>query len=341
MKLSPRDLPGYAARPEARRTGLLFYGADPMRIALRRKELVDNLIGPSGEEEMRLTRMQATELRRDPAQLADAVKAQGFFPGPRVVLVEGATEALAAPILATLQDWQEGDAQIIVTAGQLKAASKLRKAFEGHANAYATGVYDDPPSREEIAAILDKAGLGNAPQEALRDLTALALVLDPGDFRQTVEKLALYKHGDVSPLSAEDIAACAPATTEADLDDILALVAEARTGEIGPVLRKLQAQGTQPVALCIAALRHFRMLYAVAAHPGGPGQGIGALRPPVFGPRRDRVQRQASKWGAPRLEQALTLITECDLTLRSANQHAPAMALVERMLIRLAMMAAR
>ena len=65
------------------------------------------------------------------------------------------------------------------------------------------------------------------------------------------------------------------------------------------------------------------------------------MRPPIFGPRRDRMLRQAQKWGVVRLEQALTLLTDTDLQLRSAGQHAPAMALVERTLIRLAMMAAR
>jgi len=61
----------------------------------------------------------------------------------------------------------------------------------------------------------------------------------------------------------------------------------------------------------------------------------------VYGPKRDRMQRQAQHWGAARLEQALSMMTDTDLALRSAGQSAPAMALVERTLIRLAMLAAR
>ena len=61
----------------------------------------------------------------------------------------------------------------------------------------------------------------------------------------------------------------------------------------------------------------------------------------MFGPRRDRILKQAQGWRLPRLEMALGLITETDLQLRSAGQHAPAMALVERTLIRLAMLAKR
>ncbi|WP_113912518.1 DNA polymerase III subunit delta [Roseovarius dicentrarchi] len=337
MKLSPRDAPAYFARPDPARAGLLIYGADPMRIALRRAEVIAALVGPTGEEEMRVTRMAAGELRKDPARLNDAVKAASFFPGPRVAFVEDATEAMAAPILAALQDWREGDAQIIVTAGQLKPTSKLRKTFEAHKNAYIAAIYDEPPSRAEIEETLAKSGLKNIGQDALRDLHDLARALDPGDFRQTMDKLALYKLDDTAPLTPEDIAACAPASVEADLDDILHIVAESRSGEIGPMMKRLRAQGVQPVALCIAATRHFRTLYTAASDPGGVSQGIARMRPPVFGPRRDRMQRQAQAWGAANLETALGLLTETDLALRSAAQTAPQMPLVERALIRLAM----
>ena len=341
MKLSARDALGYFARPEPDRTGLLIYGSDGMRVALKRQEVIAALIGPEGEDEMRLSRLPASDLRKDPAMLLDAIKAQGFFPGPRVVFVEDATDALAPVVSAALAEWADGDARVIITAGQLKAASKLRKLFEGHKNAYAAGIYDDPPSRAEIETILAAVGLTGVGTDAMTDLMALSRELGPGDFRQTMEKLALFKLGDDTPVTSGDIAACAPTSTEAALDDVLNILAEARSGEIGPVMKKLKAQGVQPVSLCIGATRHFRALYTAASDPAGAAQGIARMRPPIFGPRRDRMLRQAQKWGAVRLEQALTLLTDTDLRLRSASQHAPAMALVERTLIRLAMMAAR
>ncbi|WP_135501040.1 DNA polymerase III subunit delta [Roseovarius aestuariivivens] len=338
MKLSPRDAPGYFARPDPDKTGLLIYGNDAMRVALRRQEVIAALLGPDAEEEMRLTRLPAGDLRKDPAALLDAIKAQGFFPGPRVAFVEEANDSLAPVVTDALADWRSGDAQVIVTAGALKPASKLRKLFENHKNAYAIGVYDEPPSRAEIEATLAKAGLDNVDSEAMRDLTALSRDLDPGDFRQTVEKLSLYKLNDPTAVSPADIAACAPLSTEAGLDEVLHIVAEARSGEIGPIMKRLHAQGVQPVGLCMAATRHFRTLYTAASDPGGVGQGMARARPPVFGPRRDRMQRQAQAWGAARLEEALTILTDTDLRLRSAGQTAPGLALVERTLIRLAMM---
>ncbi len=340
MKLSTREAPGYFAKPDPAATGLLIYGADSMRVALRRQEVIRALIGETGEEEMRLTRIPASDLRKDQALLSDAIKAQGFFPGPRVAFVEDAGDGLTETIKHALSDWQDGDAQIIVTAGQLAARSKLRKAFEDHPKAYATGIYDDPPSRVEIEAALKASGLDDVPNDAMAALTELARVLDPGDFRQTLEKISLYKLGDTAPLTPDEIALSAPASVEAGIDDVLNIAADGRADEIGPVLRRLEAQGVGPVGLCIGATRHFRTLHIVASDPGGAGSGIGKLRPPVFGPRRDRIQRQASAWGMHKLERALTVLLDTDLTLRSTAT-VPQMAVMERALLRLAWMGRR
>lgn len=339
MKLSSRDAISYFSNPDPKRTGLLIYGADAMRVALKRQEVIAALLGPNAEEEMRLMRISGAELRKDPAMLQDAIKSQGFFPGPRVAFVEDANDTIAPIVIAALSEWQHGDAQIVVTAGALKKTSKIRKEFEVHPNAYAAALYDEPMSRVEIENELKRAGLDVSGGDGMNALSDLARSLEPGDFRQTLEKLALYKRNDPSPVSNEDIENCAPATQDADLDDILNIVADGNTKEIGPVLRRLKSQGVQPVGLCIGANRHFRMLYTIVSDPGGISAGMGKLRPPVFGPRRDRVQRQAGRWSSDRVQTALGMITDTDLQLRSANQHAPSMELVERVLIRLSMMA--
>jgi len=333
MKLNTAQANAYFRRPDPDAAGLLIYGADGMRVALKRQEVIAALIGPTGAEEMRLTRMPASGLRADPAQVIDSMKAIGFFPGARVTFVEDATEVQASYILPALEAWEPGDAQLIVTAGNLKPTSKLRKAFEAHKQAFAAGIYDNPPTRDEIEAAIRDAGLAPPERGAMDALSALAQELDPGDFRQTIEKIGLYKLNDPAPLTPDDIAACAPVSTEAAVDDVLMTVADGRAQEIGPVMRKLQAQGVTAVTLCIGAMRHFRALHKVVADPSG--------RPNIWGPNRDRMMGQARRWGPDRLETALAVLTETDLALRSAGQTAPQMALVERALIRLAMLAGR
>ena len=275
MKLSTRNAPAYFAKPDETSTGLLIYGADAMRVALRRQEVIKALIGPGGEDEMRLTRIPAAELRKDTALLADAVKARSFFPGLHVAYVEGAGDGLADTIAAALTDWSEGDAQIIVTAGSLPARSKLRGIFENHENAYATGIYDDPPSRAETEAALEAVRLTNISGDAMSSLTEWSRVLDPGEFRQTLEKIALYKSGDETPLTPDEVALSGPSSVEAGIDDVLNVATDGKTHEVGPVLRRLEAQGATPVSLCIGATRHFRRLHQVAGPtPGARARGL-------------------------------------------------------------------
>lgn len=340
MKLTGRDANSYFAKPDPNKTGLLIFGADAMRVALKRQQVITALIGPQGEEEMRLTRIPASELRKDPALLSDAIKAQSFFPGPRVAFVEDAADGLAKVIEAALKDWNTGDAQVVITAGSLAARSALRKIFEGHRNAFAAGIYNDPPTRSDIEADLARADLKNVSTDAMNDIVTLSRVVDPGDFRQVLEKLSLYMISSDQAVTSQDVLACAPVTTEAALDDVLNSVAELRDKDIGPIMRRLAGQGVQPVALCIGATRHFRTLHAAASDPAGPGSGIGRVRPPVYGPRRDRMVRQAQGWGVRKLEMALQMLTDTDLSLRSSAR-APQMAVMERTLIRMAMMGKR
>jgi DNA polymerase-3 subunit delta len=337
VKLGGAEAARFLARPDPATGGALLYGPDPMRTALKRQALVAALIGPEGPAEMRLTRIAAAELRRDPAALLDALKAAGFFPGPRVVLVEDAGDAQAAPIAAALADWRPGDAALVATAGELRASSPLRKAFEAARHAAAIAIYADPPGRAEIEAALARAGLGDLRPAAMADVEALARALDPGDFAQFVEKLGLYKLGDAAPVTPEDVAAVAPPAAGAEADALLDLAAERRPDALAEAMLRFGGGASGATGLVIAAGRRFRTLYAAALAPDGPEAALGRARPPVFGPRRARLAAQARALGPERLERALALILDADLALRSSRPP-PARALAERLLVRIAML---
>ena len=340
MKLTPRDAGGFLNRPDPRVPGILIFGADAMRVAEKRVTVVKAHTGANADTEMRLARMSGGDLRKEPSAAVDAIKAAGFFPGPRALVIDEANDFAFEALKLALADWVEGDAMIVATAGALKKTSKLLKLFEGDKRAFSLGVYDNPPGRAEIEQMLAAEGLTGLSGDAMRDLTALAQILEPGDFRQTLTRIALYKIGDTTPLSPAEIAMLAPQSAEADLDDILYAMAEGRMGDLAPILSRLAAQGVQPVGVCISAARHFRILHSLVSDPRGPAQAIGSLRPPIFGPRRDRILRQAQNWSLQRVEDALRDLTATDLALRSSTR-APNRALAERALIRLTRMAGR
>lgn len=337
MKLASRDVAGFVKNPRPGTALILLFGPDAMRTAITRQDLMKTLLGPNAEEDMRLTRMTGSDLRGAAAALQDAVKAIGFFPGARGVLITDATDSIAPVVKDALAAWEDGDAVMVIEAGNLGKGSALRKLAEGDGRAVAAGIYQEPPGRAAIEDMCAAAGLDDAAPDAMAALVALAQKLDPGDFRQMLDKLALYTWSQTGPVTAEDVAACGPASTEQGLDDVIDTLANCDARSIGPKLERLAAQGVNPTTLCITATRYFRQLHQAAADPGGPGAGIARLRPPVFGPRRDRMQRQARSWGMVKLERALVVLMDTDLALRSSAHH-PAMALAERAFIRIAMM---
>lgn len=334
MNLKGAEALKYLAKPDPRRAGLLLAGADPMRVAMKRAEAVLALVGPQGEAEMRLTRIAAADLRKSPSIVSDALRELGFFPGPRVVLLEDAGDGLAPALELTLKDWRPGDANLVVTAGDLKGKSALKALFEKRPDCISVIFYDEPPSRDEIESELKKAGLLPIDPRAMEDIVSLSRSIDPGDFRQTLEKLSLYKHGDTTPLTVAEVAGLAPATLEAEVEDLMHIVADQRIAEFAPILQRVVGQGTSAVTICIGALSHFKSLHAAACDPAGPTAALKWTRGNFK--QKEAMARQARAWRAPELERALSLLVETDLTLRSTSR-APTMALMERALFRLVM----
>ena len=334
MKLSGAAAARALAAPDPGRAGLLIYGADPVRVSEARRRVLPALLGPGAEEEMRLERIPAADLRRDPAALQTAMTSAGFFPGPRAVLVEDAADGLAPVLSDALDSHRPGDAQVIATAGMLPARSKLRKAFEAHPTAAAIPLYDDPPGRPEVEAALAAEGIAADPG-AVAALEEIARQGGPAVLRDCAAKLALYRHGEDGPASPEDVAAIAPAPPDSEIDAVLDAAAAGDAAALAPLLRRLPSRSGAAVALTIAATRHFRTMHAAAT------VGTAGMRPPLFGPRKARIERQARDWGAPRLEEALSILIDADLALRAPGTRAPAMPLAERTLVRLAMLARR
>ena len=338
MKLTNRDVTSFFKSPPKGITGVLIYGNDLMRVSDKRQQFIKSLLGPNAKEEMRLTRISRENLKKAPEQAIDLCKAQGFFPGERALLIEEANETITDTIITAIDAWQDGDATIVVTAGSLKPSSSLRKFFEQKKNIFSVPIYDNPITKFEVEKIIAESGLQNVTQEILNQLVTIASELQPGDFKQSVNKLALYKLNDETPITYRDVINCTPASNEAAIDEVLNVILAGNEFKVSQILGRLRSQGVLPVTLVIAATRHFKTLFSIISNPSGVSVGAAALRPPIYGPRRDVLINQAQKWGPVKIKTAIKLLTATDLQLRSSNQQAPQMALVERLFIRIAML---
>lgn len=254
------------------------------------------------------------------------------------MLVEGATDGAAKPFAAALDGLAADDAMLVATADALAARSALRKLFEGGNALMSLQLFADGWDRADIAPALAERGLAcGISADATEVLTAALQGMDHGSGAQLLEMVALYGAGREQALTAEEAGQLVPAGLGADTDAFIAVVAGGVPDRIGPLLRRLAGEGVAPVTVLIRLQQHFRQLLQAAAAPGGASAGLAALRPPVWGPRRDQMQGQLRRWSAAKLEQACRVLFETDGRLRS-TQLAPDWALVERMALRLAIM---
>ena len=159
MKLKTRDLNAFFESPPNSIAGVLIYGSDYMRVADKRQKLIQSLLGPKADEEMRLSRISKDNLKKSPEQAIDFCKAQGFFPGQRALLIEDANEALTDIIIKAVDVWKDGDATIIITSGPLKPASNLRRFFEEHKNTVSAPIYENLMTKSEIENMISEVGL--------------------------------------------------------------------------------------------------------------------------------------------------------------------------------------
>ena len=337
MKLTGQNAIKYCLSPNPV-PALLLHGEPSLKIKDKYKHIKSKLVGNNANDEMRLTEITAAELRKNKSLATDAIKAIGFFPGPRLVLIENCTDGLASLIEEIIFHYEQGDAFLIVTAGFLPSRSKLRKLFENNSNAISIGVYQEPPTMQEISSLIETAGITGV--EIKRDLAQLGLTIELNEFKQLLEKITLYKMNDSSPISYEDVLECTNISMETELEEIIDTICSGNTNYLGSLLKKLTATGQNPTSICIGVVRHFRNLHILASQPSKMEVSLLKIRPPIFGARRNKLISNSKKWGIKRLERAIQILMETDLRLRSSKLD-PKSALMERALIKISMMVSK
>lgn len=335
MKLTGQNAINYCRSPKPA-PAILLHGEPNSKIMRKYNSIKEKLLGQNAANEMRITELNGAELRKDKSLAFDAIKAAGFFPGPRLVFVKNGTDSLSNIVNEIISDYKDGDTLLIVTANRLNIRSKLRKLFENSKTAISIGVYPDPITDQEIEIAIKESGIQNIGADARENLQHLAKSTELGDFEKILEKIFLYKIKDNTPISSKDILNCANSSTEIELDDLIEKICDGNAKGLVPFLFKLNTKGQSPTSTYIIVNQHFKNLHMLAIQPSNIEQALSGIRPPVFGAKRTKLISDSKKWGVKRLEQALTLLHESGLALRSSKP-APQQAIIDRTLIKISM----
>lgn len=323
MKIAPRDQGRFLQSAETKVAAVLFYGPDQGLVRERALELVTRVTGDAADP-FRVAELTATQLKEDPARLADEAAALSLSGGRRVLRLreaadghaEALDELLAGPLPASF---------LVLEAGELAPRSALRRVFEGSAAAAAIACYlDDEEALAKLVQETMKAhGLGIEPR-ALEYLIA-HLGGDRGVTRQELEKLALYVAGTAKDATLEDVAAVVGDSSIASLDDCIFALGDGDRAAIDRGYARALADGHDEISILRAAARHIMRLHQVAA-AGDAREAMRTLRPPVFYKFESRFLAQCRAWSPQRLGEALARLNRAEIDLKTNAQPKPAIA---------------
>lgn len=325
MKIDARSLNRFMQDPDPAIRVALFFGPDQGMVLERAKQLgktvVDDLSDPFA-----VVDLMESDLKDDPARLADEARAMSFGGGRRLVRVRGGGDPVAKALATYLEEPGEGSL-VVIEAGELTPKSGLRATCEKSPVCAAIGCYADQGG--DLAATLRSgfgdAGIGYEP-EAIA-LMAGHLAEDRGVVRGEIEKLVLYV-GQGGKVTVADVEACLTDAAAVSLDSIAFACGDGDTAGVDQLTRRAMDEGVSEIAILRVLQQHFLRLEWVAAQ--GPG-AVDKLRPPVFFKFKDRFRRQAGQWSLQAIRRAQGALTEAEIGCKSSGE--PAALICSRALL--------
>ncbi len=336
MKASGRAGESYLASPKDVSPLTLLFGANETEIRQLIQKKCRMVIGDNANEEMRFHSFEGKELVKDKSLLFDSVKSRSFFTGPVGIIIYGCVDGLNDQLNVVVNDWQQDDAYIFAQSGNLTKSSKLRKSFEASQKAMVIGIYDEPLDATKMSSLCEKHGL-KLDGEAKSLLFEFGTNLETSAFEKFVEGIALYQGDQVEKLTSENILSLLPAGYTSGVDELINCILNNQPKKLVQSLRRAPAQGISNHQIISMAVWRLHALAKVKS-ASDPSRAMMQLRPPMFGTRRTQFENTLRKWPLFKLENALKVLSETELFIRSGIKNTPEAAFVERNLLKICFM---
>ncbi len=319
MKLAPRQVDAFLRRPPDEVRAVLLYGPDQGLAAERRADLLRAWLDDP-KDPMAVTVLEADQLRSDPARLLDEAMAYAMLGGRRAVRVTEAGDGLTKALQELLAQ-PATEAPVLIEAGELGAASSLRKLCETKPNAAAIPCYrlDD---RDLERAVRERLGaLGLRAEPAAFEFLLAQLGADAAITRNELEKLDLYM-GERRDVRLQDAAACVGDSSALELEALLHATATGDAAGAMRLVERLLAARQAPVAMVRVLQAHWQRLWRlrVAVDAGGSVAGVvDAARPPIFFKAKPKVQAALRRWSAADLRRGLQALALAERRLKTTG----------------------
>ncbi|MGE0501173.1 MAG: DNA polymerase III subunit delta [Rhizobiaceae bacterium] len=310
------EVDAWLARPDPAMSVILFYGPDQGLVAERAKVLAVRS-GAALDDPFSVSRLDATELERQPGRLLDEVSAIPMFADRRLVWIRGAgPQKSLAEDISIVAKTRSSQTLVIVEAGDLRKTAPLRNAVESARSAIALPCYQD--EMRSIDALIDEGLRGFTIETDARDAMKAVLGGDRLVIRSELEKLAVYAAGrsEISKADVESVLADVPA---ASVDAVIDAVFAGRADAFERAYSKAAATG-QAQAVLLAACRAAQSLHlaraAMVERRLAASAALALVRPPLFGSRRTLAEGALSRYSTETLAAGLRRLNAAVLDSR-------------------------
>jgi DNA polymerase-3 subunit delta len=341
MQIRSAAIDAFLKAPPPKVEIVLLHGRDAGLVRERSKSLEALVLGP-GADAFRRIELGEPALKEDPGALYAEAAALAMMGGRKFIRVRISTEpasaALEAYVAARAGGGPRPDALIVIEAGELKAAQKLRKLAESCDFAAALACYPDDSG--SLEAFLDRhcreAGARLTPQA--KSLLLDRLGADRGTSRQELDKLLLYA-GSTPEIEARDVLAIVGDGAAAELDQLIEAVLSGDSAATARLAQRLR-QTAAPVRILRALSLQLDRIAAARSAPGGRAANqFDGRSAPAGGRTASYSQAQSTarhlgRWSAPMTARAQGLVLEAEISCKTTGY--PAEAIVERTLLMIA-----
>lgn len=336
MKASGKKAESYLSSSKDVSPLTIAFGANETQIRQLIQTKCTAIIGDKAKEEMRFHSFEGKDLLKDRTLLFDSVKSCSFFPGPVGIIIYGCVDGLNDILNTVVNDWQQDDAYIFAQSNNLTKASKLRKSFENSQKAMVIGIYDEPLDALKMLGICENHSL-RLDKDAKTLLFDFGINFEASAFEKFVGGIALYQGDQVEPLTSEDILSVLPAGYASGVDELINYILNNQPKKLVQSLRRAPAQGISNHQIVAMALWRLHALVKIKS-ASDPSRAMMQLRPPMFGARKTQFENTLRKWPLFKLENALKILTDTELFIRSGIKSTPESAFVERNLLKVCFM---
>ena len=326
MRLKNNQIENFVNNPNPRFNLILIHGNAPDQITQYCNTLISKLGGKNSNEEMRLIKLSERQVLNDSEILFKELKTKSFFSGPKLVLVESASDRSKNIVEDIINLKLTNSETFLFLIGEnISSTSSLKKLIEGQPDfAITIAAYKRDLNKLEIKDMLNNRGLKVIDHSCLTILKEISETNGIRNLTQTLDKLQLAFLEDERPLSKEDIGSVVIEETAQNYFLIVESVANGQVSETIKEFRKYAAGRQNFNSLISFLLRYFKNIQTIKVKT--------YTRIPYFGKAKEKFESHLKIWSVEKTDKVINLIFDISIQLREKSyiQHKTK---VERMLM--------